>query len=170
MNKISEQEILILQDNFPFILREELEYAVEVGRIPAVQTLSIFDHWLSEEEADEEIMAYVSINEENKQIYLERENRLLAFFEQLLSPTGSYLFIEDENEDTGEYYSFSSDEELKLIMTNGIREKLRFNVLLPEFGLTVCTGYDMTFDLYFNDKEYLKKINELACECDLFLL
>jgi hypothetical protein len=49
MKNISEQETLILQDKFPLVLREELECAAEIGSFSDVKTLSIFDHWLSEE-------------------------------------------------------------------------------------------------------------------------
>lgn len=170
MKHISKQETLVLQDKFPLVLREDLDDAEDLGTFSAVKTLSIFDHWLSEEEASNEIMAYISINEENKNTYIERENRLLRFFEQLLRSISSYFFIEDEEGDSGKYYSFSSDEGLVDMVIKGIREEVRFNILLPEIGVMICTGYDMTFDLYFLNSEHYDAIFELAKSNDLFLL
>jgi hypothetical protein len=115
-------------------------------------------------------MAYISINEENKNIYLERESRLLRFFEQLLTSISSYFFFEDAEDNTGEYYSLSPGEDLMKMMTKGIREEVGFNILLPEIGIMICTGYDMTFDLYFLDINDYDAISELVKKHDLFLL
>ncbi len=170
MKKVSKYEIDSLKQKFPAIQHEQLREAVSSAVYNHTCTLSIFDHWLTEEEADNEVITFFDITPNNKNRYDLQEQKLVNFYREVVKHEKPYIFIEDENEEIGEYFTPSTEKEYETSVIAGIREKQNCRLLLLNQGVIINSAFDMTADIYFIDLRTKSALEYIAQKNGLFLL
>lgn len=137
---------------------------IEKG-IPTLH-VSIFDHWLSEEEAESnEIINYETAVSHNKvDEYLKGEEKFSNLY-ALLSKEGvicnippPYRFID------------GSDVSMTRIIVDSLREKRRFDMYFMKYDVRVIGGFDRTDFFVVNDRSKINKIKESIASCGLYIL
>jgi hypothetical protein len=116
--------------------------------------ISVFDHWLSESEAEQEIMFYsqdLIKNEKQFNIYKKYENRFYNYFNELYDCTKIFTMFYNIRS----YYKimqFDSKEEFILYVLRSIREEFFIRLIIPEYQILIDTNYDLTHRVIWNKK------------------
>lgn len=139
--------------------------------------ISIFNHYLSEEEAENEILFYSDdLSSKKLEKYLKREKKLLKSLMNLNNK--EVLFALKYNEDDSEsdtknikVFKFSSSIEFEKEVTLGLREKKEFNVVIPVYESILISDYDLELVLFSNNEEGARKLfDDYFLERGLYLL
>lgn len=138
--------------------------------------LSVFDHWLREEEAAaSKIMTYDLATERGASAeYLAGEQKLLAFYGQLFADGAIRLMAshcEDAHHAVAHHGVF--DPALAEAVVTSLRERKAGDLMdcyVPHRSLRVMGGYDRTDLLLFQDAAAVDDVEQLARNCGLFLL
>lgn len=131
--------------------------------------ISIFDHWLNEKEAEDNIIIFQDIEEymvsEKYKKYTQFENRFKKFYETLYQDTSVYIEL------YGRIFKFSNMEEYMSFVSLNIKEQLFTRFIIPEFYIIVEGGYDLTHLIYIHRKSKAEQyIKNLVNNCELFIL
>lgn len=143
---------------------EDAEFATH-GYTPS--WLSVFDHWLTENEAgSSKLMSYSLAKESGSiAIYLEQEERFVRFYSDLLRGQD----WRDAN--APELLRRGLDESaLEQIVRPSLRERERMDIYLCDCCLRIIGGYDRTDLFLFEDDAMIARINVVARGHGLFLL
>lgn len=101
--------------------------------------ISIFNHWLNEQEADECPILCYSIAQDCDDLlgYLKGEQQFLNFY-QSLDVVAHIIY------DNNIKIINTKDDKYIEILKNGLREISPFKILLPTVGIMIESGYDRT--------------------------
>ncbi|WP_104662966.1 hypothetical protein [Ensifer adhaerens] len=146
----------------------ELDFGIDTLSSPDLHhiNVSVFDHWLSQEEAaDIPIMSYsIAHDEAMMASYLHGEEKFLRLYRSLSkqgvlcnSPTPARNFDE-------------IDDEIEQIFVDSLREKRAMDVFFKSHELRVIGRYDRTDLFIARDPAFLVKIREEVAKAGLFVL
>ena len=125
-------------------------------------SFSVFDHWLSEEEA------YAALNKVDRSEQAARDARFFKFAVSLSARSDMLAFTwRGQKHDVVRFRRFASaaaffDPASRL---GGMR-----NVVLPALDALLTTGYDDTWDLIFRAKEQIAVALDEAANAGLYVL
>ena len=123
-------------------------------------SISIFDHWLSEEEASEQLNQVSPIEQQK------RDGKHFVFSELLIEKMKVFGFIYFQEMGQRKFVDFISEKHLMKYM----KESSHFCVVIPDIESIYLCGFDDTNHLYFKNKTTLKQIEPLAKQASLYLL
>jgi len=155
---------------FPFLNEEEFYEDRLIGKYGYNKlVISVFDHWLSEEEADKKIASFSTLEmsgSDRKSFFFEKENDILNFY-KLIFNNNLLVGINTENFSV---YDFLSESDFLNKCKESIREIEFLTLALPEKKVILVGTYDLNIVLYFLDKELIKNILNSIHKSNLFLL
>jgi hypothetical protein len=177
MVKILDQKIVekLFKLFYPidFYHLEEIEL-LEIKKLYSTKSISVFDHWLKEDEyTNASVMHYRDSlkNKQNEQLYEEYETKFLNFYSYLYDSTIVYgrLFGDGTG---GTYVEFKSKDIYLSHVLLSIREELFLKIVLPEYHAIIDGGHDLTHILRVKKKhaESLEKISKIVHEHGLYIL
>ena len=110
--------------------------------------ISIFDHWLSEVEADQSnIMCYnIALKNNSLDEYLDGEEKFLNFYSQIFD---EYSFKNNKKIDFDEY---------KTTVIRTLREQLLMDIYVQNGRIRLQGGFDRTDQLFLADASLLPEI------------
>ncbi|ENX08642.1 MULTISPECIES: hypothetical protein [Acinetobacter] len=110
--------------------------------------ISIFDHWLSEVEADQSnIMCYnIALKNNSLDEYLDGEEKFLNFYSQIFD---EYSFKNNKKIDFDEY---------KTTVIRSLREQLLMDIYVQNGRIRLQGGFDRTDQLFLADASLLPEI------------
>jgi hypothetical protein len=158
---------------FPSICNGELFMEIENENNYNVLVVSIFDHWLSVEEAETQSVFYDEENILMLSKYLEYENIFLKCFSELYSKYELFYVDSVHNKETDCNISKAENEDLFLsICKSSLREQSFFNLLIPQKRSILIGNYDLTIViLTIKDAvEYQKEMCDLFRKNGLYIL
>lgn len=136
------------------------------------ELLTIFDHWLTEKEADQLSLSYpviMSKNQKNIKDYLFQEEKFLSFCAKLYN-TGDVYYCRDDHEGSNEFHTFSSKKEFLEILKNNLRE-IKFSFFfLKEFNILMLGNFDLSMHVFYNKNTSREKFKHYVFDSGLFLL
>jgi hypothetical protein len=143
---------------------EDAEFATH-GYNPS--WLSVFDHWLTEDEAGSSNLMSYSLAKKSGSIaiYLEQEERFVRFYADLLKGQDWRDANAPELLRTG-----LDDGALEQIVRPSLRERERMDIYLCDRCLRIMGGYDRTDLFLFEDDAMIAQTEVLARGHGLFLL
>jgi hypothetical protein len=138
------------------------------------QCISVFDHWLNEDECtNAKVMSYNDILSDihAKKIYDEYETKFLNFYSYLYDNTEIYgrLFADGGN---ALYVTFTTKETYLSHVLLSVREQLFLKIVLPEYHAIIDGGYDLTHILRVKKGhlESLEAISKIVDQHGLYIL
>ena len=149
-----EKELISIFKNISKVL--EMEENETYSQI----SISVFNHWLSEEEAFEQLNQ-VSANKQ-----LERNAKHFVFSELLIKKFKVFGYIYLKKTEETRFVEFISDRELLKYMKQGSR----FYIVIPEIESIYTYGFDDTNHLYYKNKNVLEQIEPLIKHASLYLI
>ncbi|MGX9418199.1 hypothetical protein ACWU4D_12690 [Vibrio sp. WJH972] len=158
-----------LQDQYQ-IIYDALERMYDIGKLTNIKTrsISVFDHWLSFDEAMS-ILTEVTPSMQN-----EYNRRLHKFICSLSHSYECYLIVYKGRYSSKTIYrKFTSDSAReKTLLPQDYRacENERFKLVIPALGIMYFEGSDFTHRLYFSDESVLKVISEYLSEAEVHLI
>lgn len=163
-----------IRDIFPNISLSELE-KIDVKNSYDVHFVSIFDHWLSHEEADKYIPRLLKKSSSfDSEIYSQEVDKLRSFYNWLFTTYQTYAVITHDFEDTEDHDVYSiiqiNQKDLKSIISSSFEKGERFHFLIPELELIYLSGPDFTDQLLFKSNDGINKIMPQVKYCNLFLI
>ena len=130
--------------------------------------LSCHDHFLTEEEAEEQILSYaIPLTPENKKKYFSEEAKFINFYKKIYSQYSTFFCFYDEPET---YYEIESQDELKNICIKSLREQKFIDLYVKDIDLIISGSYDLEVILYTNDFAVIKYLEEQNFIEGLYLL
>lgn len=171
MKMLAEKNMVILYKAMGDLSDEMLENDSKYKAIG----FSVFDHWLSKAEAEEQIFFYEQALEENNaekvKKYYEHHDRMLDFYLDLYNKTTVYGLTFSEYGPSA-IVVFDSIEEYKSHVLLSVREQLFLKIILPEYTAVISGNYDLTHLLYTlkSKPESLSKLSEIIKQNGLFIL
>lgn len=130
--------------------------------------ITVFDHWLSREEANE-LLENVSPDEQDN-----RNDRHTKFCALLVAGTPVLSFrLSGRKHDRAVFRRFTSAEALSKYCRPSGSQTLghrQFQVVLPELGCAFFESWDDTHHFYFTNSAALGPIHEWAGQSGLFVL
>ncbi len=125
--------------------------------------LSYFDHWLTEQEADNcQILSFdIAKDNEFLDVYMQGEKYFLYFY-----TTISDVAIDLKNNNKLKVTS----ESFRAIIINSLREKSLLKISYPKLGIVAEGGYDRTDVLFIPNDNILSQIQNLARKTGLFII
>ena len=163
-------------ETFPLIHTDELLEEITEKRYYDCFTLSTFDHWLTDEEAKEGIVFYSKkMTKEQEKTYQQFESKYIKSFIELYNSYNIVAFYADYSKENPiiSYFTFSNISEFENICINSLHEKELFKLCIPDIGIIIEGGYDLT-NLVFYKKELevveLNKIQTIFLKNGLFVL
>jgi len=147
---------------------EKKEYHAEIRKKYYVRCISVFDHWLSDEEAAEAVMFY------RRRFRYREDKEKYYYYEQLFTKFYLYLFNNTKVYARFDriFVSFDSQEEYLSHVLLNVRERLFLKIVLPEYHTIIDGNFDLTHILKVK-KEYpqsLEVISQIATESGLYIL
>lgn len=122
--------------------------------------LSVFDHWLNEQEAND----LLHENNQNLKFYYKR---LETFYYHLIKKNDTYL-VQENNKITLSHLSEDSDKFSELIHKNIYEENFQ-HFFIPSLTIEIVGNYDFTHVIYY--KDVIPNIVKIASEeHNLYLL
>ena len=149
----------------PPVLKEFSDaYLTGLGYI--VIRVSVFDHWLSEDEASNSGIISFSTAKKSGKLgeYQEGEQRMISFYKSITKGSFIYSF-------SGRAAPSSIDEgEFDFILKESLREKKLMDILVFPINLRVVGGYDRTDLLLLSGEAERAFIESSARAAGVFLL
>lgn len=166
--KLHQMFPLIDDDYFWNTEEEEKAYHTKVRKKYNVRCISVFDHWLTDEEYDELIIWYQKKFKfkEDKEKYYYYEQSFIKFYLYLFNNTKVYARFDRI------FASFDSQEEYLSHVLLSVRERLFLKIVLPEYHAIIDGGHDLT-DILKVKKNYpegLEAISKIVKDHRLFIL
>jgi len=129
-------------------------------------SVSFFDHWLSEQEADD-LLNNVSAEQQRC-----RDKKHLSFCEKLIAETEILSFrLHGRRQDQVRFRSFSEKDALAQHLTERTAKgEYNFHVVLPLLRMAYCSGYDDTSHFYCGKSGNVALIRRLAQDSGLHVL
>ncbi|QOL19983.1 hypothetical protein [Candidatus Bodocaedibacter vickermanii] len=119
--------------------------------------VSVFDHWLTEDEVCEQVMSAVDVrgqskrNNPNWEIYQEYENRFAGFYEALYKK-GVHVLCEGKH-----LLKLKFHKEYQRYYLYDIREENEFHdYIVPSLGVMVSGNFDLTHVVHANPQYFQK--------------
>jgi|GEM_PF-4318763 len=130
------------------------------------RVLSIYDHWLSEEEADHDIISFsIFTSLPEYRFYLAEEDKFVRLFAALFR-RGDLFYI--DREDT--LLPLDSWPALISLTTTGLREQGPFFLYAGPYQVILASAHDLNVAAYFLNLEQQEHFAELARAYQLHLL
>ncbi|TGE09824.1 hypothetical protein [Hymenobacter fodinae] len=136
---------------------------------PGIQrrTLSLHDHWLSEEEAEEATLSFATLSSlQDYRFYLREEERFVHLLASLFRGN-EILFVHPAD---GTVRPLVSWAEFIAVSTSGLREQTPFTLYIPSMHMLLCSAYDLNVSVYFLDDRSPIVFAELALAYGLHVL
>lgn len=135
--------------------------------------ISVFDHWVNEEEFQKvPYICYPTVkrlkNPEITKDYLMKENNFINFYLELRKKVSLVIVAGDLNKITFE--NLPEDKEFRKLVRDSIREIEFLNLYLPDNDVLIQGNFDLTHVLRFQDEAMLKEIKETALDNGLYFL
>lgn len=172
MNNMYNTNFPILEYDELFPDEDDVDYISQKQKINEVYdmfSISVFDHWLSQEEYKKyPVMCYSDIKKKPEEygfIYRNYENKFIKFYTLLFDN----CVICDQNMNNV-YQTISHDTYLKLVKES-IKEIKFHTFLVDSLGIMVHGNYDLTHIVHANKKSYNKeKFEKIVSDSGLFIL
>lgn len=143
--------------------------------------VSVFDHWLTDEEYTDAVISFNDIIANKKQMSYEKIKLNIEkyyFSEAKFITFYSYLYINHKlifyDKDEKKFFRFKSIENYLTKCqgsTRGIKsDEVFFDVYLPELKCIISGNWDLTHILYCKDSKQSKTILDYARKADLHIL
>jgi hypothetical protein len=168
ISNISEVELKRINLNLPNLKRliEEDDDFIE-SRIYKKVFICVFDHWLSNEEANEQIFIDENLVELNS-----RRKKFKDFIEEINSKTELFSWRYKR------HYRFhiQKPESLKDVLRKCDFDNLcsqsgrRYSFLLPEYSAVYAEEWDWTNIIWYTDSEKIEPLLETAKKVGLYVL
>lgn len=123
--------------------------------------ISAFSHWLTEKEADEQLL--------NSDICKKNELRLSDFYKHLFKSNMVCFFVCSDY-GGGAIMRFSSEEEYLEWVDLSIKERLFLRLIIPELKIIINGGYDYTLPTFLTKDADINKLEQIVHEHGLFIL
>jgi hypothetical protein len=135
------------------------------------RTVSVFDHWLTEDEAGEcRLFTYKQAAASGrKATYLAQERRFIAFYKDLFAD-GAVRRTSVGRCIVGIASHRRWDRKLKRAVIRSLREGGHLDAYIQSMKLRVIGGYDRSDALLFEDDLSLARVQALASAHGLFLI
>jgi hypothetical protein len=158
----------LIDDEYHWDDKDAKEYHIRLRKEYYVRCISVFDHWLSDEECDELMIYYQRKfnSKENKEKYYQYEKLFIKFYLYLFNNTKVYARFDRL------YVSFDSKEEYLSHVLLSVRERLFLKIILPEYHAIIDGGHDLT-DILKVKKDYpegLEAISKIVKDHSLYIL
>lgn len=130
-------------------------------------SISVFDHWLSEDKA---IALLGNVNHEAQQ---RRDDLLYSFNKTLFDKTLCFTYrLKGHNKIQPVFKGFIDKNAAYSYMTpNGeVASKFLYKLVLPQLEALYFEGWDNTCHLYFKDEKSLGNLSEWVKESGLYIL
>ena len=133
-----------------------------------VLAVSVFDHWLTEEEADHQL------GEVTKEKQIERNRRHFSFLKRLVSETEVLSFRIAGRRKTKIIFSkfVNIDQCLRhlapILTASSVQD--RISAALPELHALYIEGYDDTYYLYYREEQLIANFKSWVTDAGLFVL
>lgn len=128
--------------------------------------VSVFDHWLSEDEAESnEIINYeTAVSHDRINEYLKGEEKFSKLY-ALLSREGVICNIPPP-------YRFIDGFDVSItgLIVDSLREERRFDMYFMAYDVRIVGGFDRTDLFILNEKSKINKIRENITDCGLYIL
>lgn len=146
-----------LQAQFPDLLKL---WACEETDKYHYLAISIFDHWLTNDECDDLLVNIGDSEQSRRNCLFDRFNELLITKTEILHITqrGSYRPYP-------KFREFISRQAAQQCLNHTSTQ--RYGVVLPEFGVVYFESYDDTNALYFRDMKHQSKFKDWAQQVGL---
>lgn len=122
------------------VIGDEDEYGQEYARY----VISVFDHWLTEDEYANEEKGFFSSS--NVELY---KKRLMSFFEELYTTTQVFGVIRGNNYGP-RILRFDSKEEYLSYIIMGVDEDFFIKLILPEYKMVIFAEINFTWPIFFH--------------------
>lgn len=147
----------------------ELQTLAEDGAAGCYElAVSVFDHWLSPDEAVKEL------NGVDLESQRARDAKLAAFARSLSSRCQSYLVkFKGRHQKNPTFREFTSDDALERWLTPlpyNISNKGRFCLVFPTIRMVYFERHDFTHHLYFKGDSGKPTVEKAAADAGLYLL
>ena len=175
MKKVDNEFKKYLFEIFPNILDEELNEEDKIYYDSFA--ISIFDHWLTEEEANEFLFKYLWKNYNNNcfEEYKDSEKKYLLFFTELSNIDNIYSLEENSDHEQSidpeyDFWKIENSKELKNICLSNIRGEKLFKLCMPKLRAIISGSYDMTQIVYFRKDHKKDLFYDLIEKSQLYVL
>lgn len=152
------------------LFTEDVTIKKEIEHIYDTYHVSIFDHWLTEEEyINEDVVEYSdTFNEKNKLIYFEYESRFERFYEKLRKE-GVFLIHGART-----LIEFSGKKEYRRYYIKDIRQigsGFYRSYIFPSFGVMITPGWNLTHTVHASRPYYKKEeFEKIVKDSGLYIL
>ena len=123
-------------------------------------SISIFDHWLSKEEA------YEKLNKVPSKEQQQRDAKHFTFSKLLIGKMKVFGYIYFKKTEEQKFVEFTSEKQLLKYM----KRLSHFYVVIPEIESIYIHGFDDTNHLYYKNKNILEQIEPLVKQANLYLI
>jgi hypothetical protein len=131
------------------------------------RTLSLHDHWLSEEEADGATLSFTTLGSyQDYRFYLREEDRFMGLLAALFRNSNVFLLEPAD----GTVRPIESWSEFIAVSTRGLREQTPFLLYAKSLEALLIGAHDLNVGVYFLESQYLVAFTELALAYGLYLL
>lgn len=145
------------------IYRTFLSEDIYEGKHPYIQVfISIFDHWLTEEEVCDQ----ATFAEENKMLY---KKKLLRFYVHLYKTYDVFAYFE-MNYRGSSALEFDSEQEYLDWVKLSVDEYIFLRLIIPELKVIIDGGYDYTLPTFLTQDEDMSKLEAIVKEHGLYIL
>ena len=135
-------------------------------------TISPFDHWLSKEEAKDNIVFFSKkMTRAQKEKYNLYESRYINTFKSLFQKHEIFAFVEGKYSE--ELYSCDDINKFQEFCLKSIREEELLKLLIPNLGIIIEGGYDLSNHVFYkknNDNSIINEFKNLFIKNNFFLL
>ncbi|OCZ59713.1 hypothetical protein [Acinetobacter seifertii] len=129
--------------------------------------ISVFDHWLTDEEADDcGILNYeISIEKENLQDYILGEEKFIKFYRNISD------VVVCKKTDNIKVIETKSNEFEDILLCSLREENMKFlDIFYPEYKIRFKGGYDRTDTFFLADESNFCFLKECIDQSNLFIL
>jgi hypothetical protein len=168
ISNISNSELKEIKRNLPDykkIIEQEDSY-IENGKYKKI-FISVFDHWISKEDASEMIFVDEKLNE-----LIERRNKFKIFTEELYKVTDIYFWKYKRNYRMFLKRPLNYKDVLRKCDFDNLWSQSgnRYSMLLPEFSAIYSEAWDWTNIIWYTNEEKIAPILKIAEKARLNIL
>lgn len=161
-----------LVEMFPYYSYEHICEQEQFKDFYNIFCVSVFDHWLTEEEACAQVISAVEVVGKSKRnnskwdVYQEYEDRFSQFYEALYKK-GVHVLCEGEH-----LIKMRFHKEYRRYYLYDIREENEFHdYVVPSLGVMVSGNFDLTHVVYANPKYFQKEeFEDIVKRSGLYIL
>ncbi|MCP3660277.1 MAG: hypothetical protein GY830_08210 [Bacteroidetes bacterium] len=131
--------------------------------------ITIYDHWLSEEEFRNSLITYWDILDGTYKLseYLNYENKYINMFNEIFHKFSIFTF-DNDFDIIPKLNLIKSKSELKEILQDSLREKRIYNFVIPELEVIILGKHDLTRTIYMKPSN--EAVFKLAENYGLYIL